>query len=77
MYYYNEQIKARFDELGLEDWAYNNNPNAPLYCDSKWGDEEQVANITYIEDEEVGIPEAAKNVFPHEALEKGDWLDKL
>ena len=77
MYYYNEQIKARFDELGLEDWAYNNNPNAPLYCDSRWGDEEQVANITYVEDEESGIPEAAKNVFPHEALEKGDWLDKL
>lgn len=73
MYYYNEQIKQRFDELGLEDWAYNNNPNAPLHCDSKWGDEEQVANITYVEDESVGIPEAAKNVFPHEALKREKW----
>ena len=51
MYYYNEQIKDRFEELGLYDWAYYENPNAPLHVQSKFGEEEQVANITYVEGE--------------------------
>ena len=61
MYYYNEQIKARFDELGLEDWAYNENPTAPLMTESRYGDEEQVANIVYVEDEFEGPVNAESN----------------
>lgn len=59
MYHYNEQIKERFEELGLFDWAYHENPNAPLHVESKFGEEEQVANITYIEGET--LPEGAIN----------------
>jgi glycosyltransferase involved in cell wall biosynthesis len=73
MYYYNEQIKERFEELGLIDWAYNENPNAPLMTESKKGEEEQIANITYIEDEVAGLSESAKNTFPEEALIRGTW----
>jgi hypothetical protein len=28
--YYNEQIKKRFEELGMKDWAYEANPVNPL-----------------------------------------------
>ena len=28
--YYNEQINARFIELGIEDWAYNESPDYPI-----------------------------------------------
>lgn len=63
MYYYNEQIKERFEELGLVDWAYNENPSAPLFTPSKYGEEEQVSNITYVE-EGSEIPE--KQIVPEE-----------
>lgn len=51
MYYYNEQIKERFEDLGLVDWAYEEFPNSPLLAESRYGEEEQVANIVYVEDE--------------------------
>lgn len=50
-YYYNEQIKNRFEELGLEDWAYNENPGAPLNTVSRFNQEEMAANIIYNEHE--------------------------
>lgn len=46
---YNKQIKARFEELGLVDWAYEENPDYPIMAASRFGEEEQVANITYEE----------------------------
>lgn len=50
-YYYNEQIKERFEELGLQDWAYAENPNIPLMASPRYGDEEMRANIIYNENE--------------------------
>jgi glycosyltransferase involved in cell wall biosynthesis len=50
-YYYNEQIKKRFEELGLKDWAYDENPGAPLNTVSKYGQEEMAANIIYNEND--------------------------
>lgn len=49
-YYYNEKIKDRFEELGLNDWAYEENPHAPLNTPPRYGDEEMKANIVYVED---------------------------
>lgn len=48
-YFYNEKIKDRFNELGLVDWAYNENKHEPLNVKSKFGNEEQVANVIYTE----------------------------
>jgi glycosyltransferase involved in cell wall biosynthesis len=50
-YYYNDHIKDRFEELGLKDWAYEENPGAPLNTASRFGQEEMAANITYNEHE--------------------------
>jgi glycosyltransferase involved in cell wall biosynthesis len=50
-YYYNEQIKKRFEELGLKDWAYDENPGAPLNTASRFGQEEMAANIIYNEND--------------------------
>jgi glycosyltransferase involved in cell wall biosynthesis len=50
-YYYNEQIKKRFEELGLKDWAHDENPGAPLNTPSRYGEEEMAANIIYNENE--------------------------
>lgn len=50
-YYYNEQIKSRFEELGLKDWAYEENPNNPLESMPRYGNEEMAANIIYNENE--------------------------
>ena len=50
-YYYNEQIKDRFEELGLKDWAYDENPEAPLNTEPRYGESEMAANITYTENE--------------------------
>ena len=47
--YYNEQINARFIELGIEDWAYNERPDYPISAESRYGEEEGVANETYTE----------------------------
>lgn len=46
---YNEQIKTRFEELGLHDWAYEGNPEYPIMTPSRFGKKEQVANIIYEE----------------------------
>lgn len=48
-YYYNKYIKDRFEELGLKDWAYDENPGAPLNTASRFGQEEMAANIIYNE----------------------------
>lgn len=50
-YYYNDHIKDRFEELGLKDWAYDENPGAPLNTTSRYGQEEMAANIIYNEHE--------------------------
>ena len=50
-YYYNEQIKNRFEELGLKDWAYDECPWAPLNTASRFNQEEMAANIIYNENE--------------------------
>jgi glycosyltransferase involved in cell wall biosynthesis len=47
--YYNEQIADRFTDLGLNDWAYAENPNSPLNTESRYGVEEMAANIIYQE----------------------------
>lgn len=47
--HYNEQINARFKELGIEDWAYNESPEYPIAAESRFGDAEGVANETYTE----------------------------
>lgn len=49
--YYNEQINKRFIELGLVDWAYNDNPNNPILSESRFGDQENYANIIYTEND--------------------------
>ena len=35
MYNYNERIQERFKELGVDDWAYNENPDDPLSVESR------------------------------------------
>jgi len=50
-YYYNEQIRDRFTQLGLKDWAYEENPEAPLNSKPRYGEAEMAANITYNENE--------------------------
>ena len=47
MYHYNERIAKRFEELGVEDWAYNENPNNPLAVESRFGDGENYVNYIY------------------------------
>jgi glycosyltransferase involved in cell wall biosynthesis len=60
--HYNKQINARFIELGIEDWAYNESPDYPINADSRFGDEEGVANVTYTE--------VSKDEKPENKLEK-------
>jgi glycosyltransferase involved in cell wall biosynthesis len=47
MYYYNDRIAKRFEELGVEDWAYNENPNNPLWTESRFGEGENYVNYIY------------------------------
>ena len=47
--HYNEAIKARFEELGIHDWAYEANPHYPILTESIYGEGEGVANVTYNE----------------------------
>lgn len=65
-YHYNEAINDRFKELGLVDWAYDQTPGAPLHTPSKYGEEESIANVTYIEDGFV-LPE--KQIIPEDLEE--------
>ena len=47
MYHYNERIAKRFEELGVEDWAYKENPYNPLWTESRFGEEEKYVNYIY------------------------------
>ena len=47
MYHYNDRIAKRFEELGVEDYAYNHNPNNPLSAESRFGDGENYVNYIY------------------------------
>jgi hypothetical protein len=51
--HYNESIKNRFVELGLEDWAYNSNPLNPLVVESRFGDDEGFVNYIFEFDKKV------------------------
>ena len=44
---YNERIRDRFEELGLHDWAYEENPRFPATVEPRFGEEENDACITY------------------------------
>jgi glycosyltransferase involved in cell wall biosynthesis len=46
--FYNKQIKDRFEELGINDWAYNDNPQNPLLSKPRHGDAEGAANYIWI-----------------------------
>jgi glycosyltransferase involved in cell wall biosynthesis len=45
--FYNYKIYKRFEELGIEDWAYKGNQANPLLVPSRFGDEEGSVNYTY------------------------------
>lgn len=48
---YDLEIKARFEELGLEDWAYAEKPEYATFAEPRFGEEEGYANIIYKEEE--------------------------
>lgn len=50
--HYNEQIKARFEELGIHDWAYEEYPHYPILAESRFGEAEGVANVIYNENKQ-------------------------
>ena len=55
--HYNEQIKERFEELGVHDWAYEANPHYPILTESRYGEDEGYVNVIYQEENEtVRIP---------------------
>ena len=45
--YYNVKINNRFKELGVEDWAYKENPISPLLSKSRFGNQEGYVNYIY------------------------------
>lgn len=47
MHNYNDRIHKRFNELGVEDWAYTENPNDPLSVESKFDENEGYVNYTF------------------------------
>ena len=49
--HYNQKIKARFEELGQHDWAYEESPEYPIQAASRFGEDEGKVNITYTENE--------------------------
>ena len=55
--HYNEQIKERFEELGVHDWAYEANPHYPILTESRYGEDEGYVNVIYQEENEtVRVP---------------------
>lgn len=47
MYHYNDRIAKRFEELGVEDYAYRLNTTDPLSVESRFGNEENYVNYIY------------------------------
>jgi glycosyltransferase involved in cell wall biosynthesis len=45
--YYKEKIMERFKELGVNDYAYEENPSNPLLSTPKYGDGENCVNYIY------------------------------
>ena len=45
---YNEAIKRRFEELGKEDWAYNEIAELALDVPSRYGEDEGYVNKTFV-----------------------------
>ena len=48
--FYNKAINDRFIQLGIEDWAYNENPGDPTRSASRFGDREGAANYIFKEE---------------------------
>jgi len=48
--HYNKQINDRFMELGVDDYAYRENPNNPLLSTPRYGDQENPVNYIYYPD---------------------------
>ena len=42
-----EEYEKKCEELGLKDWAYESNPSNPTWCDSKFGEFENGANLVW------------------------------
>jgi glycosyltransferase involved in cell wall biosynthesis len=49
--HYNEKIKSRFEELGVNDWAYEGNPIWPTNTPSRFGSDEGSVNYVWYPDE--------------------------
>ena len=47
MYYYNDAINERFKELGVFDYAYDENKDNPLDVESRFGEKENYVNYIY------------------------------
>jgi glycosyltransferase involved in cell wall biosynthesis len=47
MYHYNHEIAQRFFELGVDDWAYAENPTNPLLSKSRFGKKEKAVDIKF------------------------------
>jgi glycosyltransferase involved in cell wall biosynthesis len=47
MYFYNDAINERFKELGVNDYAYENNKHDPLNVESRFGENENYVNYIY------------------------------
>lgn len=47
MYHYNHDIAQRFFELGVDDWAYADNPTNPLLSKSRFGKKEKAVDIKF------------------------------
>lgn len=61
--FYNKQIKDRFEELGINDWAYNDNPENPLLSKPRYGNEEGAANYIWIPGLPIPKIETLKNDY--------------
>jgi glycosyltransferase involved in cell wall biosynthesis len=51
--YYNERIKNRFEELGVNDWAYEGNPQWPINTESRFGEMEGSVNYIFNNEEKI------------------------
>jgi len=47
MMHYNHEIAQRFFELGVDDWAYAENPTNPLLSKSRFGKKEKAVDLKY------------------------------